>query len=69
MPRELLEPEAPGDARHTTDTEEFDAASLRSIAISLKRIADALNETNEYGEGPAAAVGAGLARALRDFRT
>lgn len=37
---------------------------LRSIAISLKRIADALDEPNEYGEGPAAAIGAGIARAL-----
>ena len=39
--------------------------ALFSIAMSLKRIADALNERNEYGEGPAAAIGAGIERALR----
>ncbi len=46
-------------------TERQNVKSLRSIAISLKRIADALHVTNEYGEGPAEAIGAGIARALR----
>lgn len=35
--------------------------ALASLAISLKRMADAMSETNEYGEGPAKAI----ARALR----
>ena len=37
-------------------------ASLTSIAISLKRIADALNTPNEYGEVGSAA----LARGIKD---
>lgn len=41
------------------------AAALTSIAISLKRIADALSEKNEYGEGPAAAIGGSIKRGLR----
>lgn len=47
-------------------SEQFDQSiqPLVSIAISLKRIADALNETNEYGEGPAAAIGGHIARSL-----
>lgn len=39
-----------------------------STAISLKRIADILSETNEYGEGPAAAIGGVIARSLRNAR-
>ena len=38
--------------------------SIRSIAISLKRIADALEVQNEYGEGPAEAIGGNIKRAL-----
>lgn len=40
-------------------SEQFDQEiqPVVSIAISLKRIADAISETNEYGEGPAAAIG------------
>lgn len=40
--------------------------ALASIAISLKRIADAMHETNAYGEGPAAAIGGNIARALSE---
>lgn len=55
-PRKFFEPES----------EKFDIGlqPLVSIAISLKRIADALNETNEYGEGAAKAIGGNIARAM-----
>lgn len=43
----------------------LDAWALMSIAVSLKRIADAMSETNEYGEGPAAAIGGNIARSLQ----
>lgn len=46
----------------TTNAQVF---AIFSIAISLKRIADAMDERNEYGEGPAAAIGAGIARSLK----
>lgn len=39
---------------------------LVSIAISLKRIADAMQEPNEYGEVGGAAVAGAIARSLRD---
>lgn len=44
------------------------AIAAYSQAVSLKRIADALdalNDRNEYGERPFEAIGAGIARALR----
>ena len=40
-------------------------AALASIAVSLKRIADALNEANEYGEVGSAALAGAIARGLR----
>jgi hypothetical protein len=39
-----------------------------SIAISLKRIADALTSTNEYGECGSEAIYAAIRRGLRDGR-
>lgn len=36
-----------------------------SIAVSLRRIADALNEPNEYGEIGSAAVAGAIVRGLR----
>ena len=39
-----------------------------SIAISLKRIADALNSCNEYGEVGSEALANSIARGLRDGR-
>ena len=71
-PREL-EPEAPGDAKAAAVRSVFDSASMRSAAISLKRIADALEKlndapVNEYGETFAQSVYGGIARGLRDGR-
>lgn len=43
-------------------------ATLTSIAISLKRIADVLNETNEYGEKGIAAIAGSIYRGLQDRR-
>ena len=40
--------------------------AIISIAFSLKRIADALQEPNEYGEVGGAAVAGAIARGLRD---
>jgi len=40
--------------------------TLLSISVSLKRIADALNEPNEYGEVGSAALAGAIARGLRD---
>lgn len=40
-------------------------AALASIAISLKRIADALNEPNAYGEVGSAALAGAILRGLR----
>lgn len=40
-------------------------ASLTSIAISLRRIADALNSPNEYGEVGSAALAGSILRGLR----
>lgn len=53
-PRELLEPEALVDADHLNaakypgEAARFDSESLRSAAISLKRIADALGGDSPY---------------------
>lgn len=41
-------------------------ATLASIAISLKRIADALNEPNDYGEVGSAALAGAILRGLKD---
>ena len=46
---------------------DFDAAPMMSIAISLKRIADAMTETNEWGENTAEAIGGHLRRAMNDI--
>lgn len=67
---ELLEPLALAFKTMTPDgiSRELTVSEIAAIssAVSLKRIADAMSETNEYGEGPAAAIGAGIARALRE---
>lgn len=47
---------------HPLDT----PAALASIAISLKRIADAMQEPNEYGEVGGAAIAGAVSRSLRD---
>lgn len=39
---------------------------LASIAISLKRIADAMQSPNEYGEVGGAALAGAISRGLRD---
>ena len=41
-------------------------AALASIAISMKRIADALSTPNEYGEFGSEAVSGALTRGLRN---
>jgi hypothetical protein len=41
-------------------------AALASIAISLKRIADAINSPNAYGEVGSAAIAGAILRGLRD---
>ena len=48
---------------HAVEDEERVAVSF---AISLKRIADALNEPNEYGEIGSAAIAGAIVRGLRD---
>jgi len=53
-------------AAFVPDDEGF-APALASIAASLKRIADMLSETNEYGEGPAAAIGGAISRGMRNY--
>lgn len=40
-------------------------AALASIAISLRRIADVLEGTNEYGESGARAIARGIIEGLR----
>jgi hypothetical protein len=40
--------------------------ALASISISLKRIADALNSPNAYGEVGSAAIAGAIMRGLRD---
>jgi hypothetical protein len=57
-----MEPEANGAYGAPAEPSEV---ALVSIAISLKRIADMMGEVNEYGEGPAAAIGGALARNLK----
>lgn len=54
-----LEPEANQPGHNAVE------CMLVSIAISLKRIADAMDEKNEYGEGPAAAIGGAITRSLQ----
>ena len=50
-------------------SEQFDRdlQPIVSIAYSLKRIADMLSVRNEYGEGPAEAIGGNIVRALRRY--
>ncbi len=50
--------------KHCTATE----ASFISMAISMKRIADAMQEPNEYGEIGGAAISRAILRGLRDGR-
>jgi hypothetical protein len=42
------------------------AAAWASIAISLKRIADALNEPNDHGEVGSAALAGAIYRGLKN---
>ncbi len=56
-----LEPEACKHTEHGDDRTEV----LISIAMSLKRIADALQEPNEYGEVGGAAIAGSIKRGLR----
>lgn len=53
-----LEPEVAKLSNHLAP----ELTALFSIAVSMKRIADALNECNDYGE----VGGKALARAIRD---
>lgn len=43
-------------------------AALASIAVSLKRIADAMNSPNDYGEVGSAALAGAISRALRGVK-
>lgn len=56
--RAMLEPMSP-----EVDEERYVELSF---AISLKRIADALNEPNAYGEVGSAAIAGAIVRGLRD---
>lgn len=47
------------------DVDGPDIATKISIAISLKRIADALNDPNEYGEVGSTALSGAILRGLR----
>lgn len=61
-----LEPDAVAAAGEKGSAEEkMAAASVISIAISLKRIADAFETTNEYGEHGSAAISGSILRGLR----
>ena len=69
--KDNLEPEAFGvlaPGEFISDGTNTLKVAAVSIAISLKRIADMMSEVNEYGEGPAAAIGGNIARAFRDRR-
>lgn len=65
----LVEPEAV--ALMSDDREDVEAIAALSAAISLKRIADLMENClgedarNAYGETPFQAIGAGISRALR----
>ena len=67
----LIEPEhiEPVAVEHaaTRPTGAFSDTLTLSIAISLKRIADAMTETNEFGENTAEAVGGHIRRAMNDI--
>jgi hypothetical protein len=53
----------------TFDVDYDQKEALVSIAISLKRIADALTEpVNEYGEPMTQAIPGEIRRGMRDFR-
>lgn len=63
-----IEPAAEAFAKSNPAMPAHESATM-SIAISLKRIADAMTETNEYGEGTAAAVGGNLRRAMQSIES
>lgn len=50
----------------SADNGDVQTHALVSIAFSLKRIADALNSPNEYGEVGSAAVAGAIVRGLRE---
>lgn len=55
----------PGSEMHA-ENGDVQTHAIVSIAMSLKRIADALQEPNEFGEVGGAAVAGAIARGLRD---
>ena len=59
--KQLLEP----SSEFYADNGDVQTRALVSIAFSLKRIADALQEPNEYGEIGSAAMAGAIARGLR----
>lgn len=63
-----LEPAAVAFAAHHPHNPMTEALMI-SAAVSLKRIADAMTETNEYGEGTAAAIGGNLRRAMQGIES
>jgi hypothetical protein len=58
---EVMEPSATRMSNFSTEQ-----CALVSIAISMKRIADALSEPNEYGEIGGAAIAGSIKRGLND---
>lgn len=58
-----FEPEA--SVAFVTVAMPLELAVQASVAISLKRIADALNSPNEYGEVGSAAVAGAIVRGMR----
>lgn len=72
MPR-ILEAVSVGDNRIGMEANNFfgepaapHVVALVSIAVSLKRIADAINSPNAYGEVGSAALAGAISRGLRD---
>lgn len=62
-----MEPEAKAKFEGSFESVQYDSGlALVSIAISLKRIADAMQSPNEYGEVGGAAIAGAIARSLRD---
>ena len=55
----------PGSELHA-DNGDFQTHALVSIAFSLKRIADAMQSPNDYGEVGGAAIAGAISRSLRD---
>jgi len=54
------------DTGYLVENGDFKGQALVSIAVSLKRIADALNEPNAYGEVGSAALAGAILRGLRE---